>query len=110
MSVAGNSCSLTTLPEGEAVEEFVDAARCLKHPFDDSSTLGDDLLVAAFDLLTKGPDEIRASRKASFEHGNTKEVVEDYLVVYVLTDLDEGERKGEPSLPHLAGSIIYEFM
>ena len=24
MSVAGNSCSLTTLPEGEAVEEFVD--------------------------------------------------------------------------------------
>ncbi len=40
----------------------------LEHPFDDSSSLSDDLKRAAFDLLTKGREHMRATRATRMAH------------------------------------------
>ena len=45
-------------------EEFVELSRRVIHPFDSSAYLEDDVLAAAFRLLTKGPAEVQREAEA----------------------------------------------
>ena len=45
-------------------DEFVEQSREVLHPFDSSQYLEDDILSAAFRLLTKGPEEVQREAEA----------------------------------------------
>ena len=47
------------------VKEFVEKSEGFCHPFDSSSSISDDLLEAAFELLTKGPKVVALKRRAT---------------------------------------------
>jgi hypothetical protein len=49
-------------------EEFIAAASALRHPFDGSSSIQDDVLRAAFALLVEGPCELQRCRESTFRH------------------------------------------
>ena len=49
-------------------QAFVEAAMELQHPFDNSSTLADDLKANIFALLTEGPDKVNGYREKNFTY------------------------------------------
>jgi hypothetical protein len=49
-------------------EEFIAAASALRHPFDGSSSIQDDVLKAVFDLLVEGPSELQRCREDTFRY------------------------------------------
>ena len=50
------------------VKEFTEKAAKLRHPFDNEESVTDDLIKAAFDLLTKGPEMIAMRRASTMKH------------------------------------------
>ena len=50
------------------VKEFTAKAAELRHPFDNEEAVTDDLIRAAFDLFTKGPELLRIRRAGKLKH------------------------------------------
>jgi hypothetical protein len=57
-----------SIGEYHSEEEFLQKARKLSHPYDSSAAVGDDFIIAAFELLTKGPSEVKKAREEAFNY------------------------------------------
>ena len=57
-----DSVSSVTIGIFHTCKQFLEKAFALVHPFDSSAGVNDDVLFAAFSILTEGPDEIKRLR------------------------------------------------
>ena len=58
--------------EFRSCEEFIEEAKNIRHPFDDSSTLEDDLFIAAFDVLALGLEAVKARADNNFRRWESR--------------------------------------
>jgi hypothetical protein len=64
----GGGCVNVDVGIFHSCEEFVQKAKQLSHPFDGSSALDDDVLVAIFELFTLGLEHLQLKRELALNH------------------------------------------